>query len=67
MKSKYREGIAKKGGAETVYRFKEGLGWKEGVVFLRGGGGVDTPMHNMFRSRPQRLIRGLLTIKSTTS
>ena len=40
--------LCKKGGAWTVCRFKEGLGEKEGVVFLAGGGrGVDTPMHAM--------------------
>ena len=31
--------IAKKVRAWTVYRFKRGLGEKEGVVFLRGRGG----------------------------
>ena len=35
----YREELPKKGegGAWTVYRFKGGLGEKEGMVFLRGG------------------------------
>ena len=37
------------GGAWTVCKFKrgQGLGKKEGVVFLRGKVVVDTPMHTM--------------------
>ena len=35
------------GGAWTVCSFKGELGQKEGVVFLRGGGGVDIPMLTM--------------------
>ena len=38
MKNQYIGGIAKKVGAGTVCRFKMGLGKKEGVVFLKGGG-----------------------------
>ena len=30
---------------KNYLRFKEGLGKKEGVLFLKGG--VDTPMHTM--------------------
>ena len=46
-------GIARKGGAWTVCRFKEGgLARQMRGVFLRGGGGwgwgVDTPVHTMF-------------------
>ena len=39
--------MSKKGVAWTVCRFKEGFGKKEEVVFLRGGGGVDTPMDTL--------------------
>ena len=45
-KTKYRGGIAKRGGTWTVCRFKGGLSEKEGgIVFEREG--VDTPMHAM--------------------
>ena len=38
----------KGGGAWTVCQLKRGLGKnEEGGVFFFGGGGVDTPMHNM--------------------
>ena len=40
--------------AGTVGRFKEGLGKKEEVVFLREWG-VDTPMHTMLR--PATLLK----------
>ena len=40
--------------AGTVCRFKEGLGKKEEVVFLREWG-VDTPMHTMLR--PATLLK----------
>ena len=41
MKNQYRVGgIAYKGGAWKVCRFKEGLNKKEGVVFSRGGGSI---------------------------
>ena len=38
MKNQYIRGHCLKRGVWTVYRFKRGLGKKEGVVFLRGGG-----------------------------
>ena len=44
MKNQYTGELSKKGGGWTVCRFKEGLGEKEEVVFLRR---VDTPMHTM--------------------
>ena len=40
-----------KRGAWTVCQFKGRLGKKEGVVFLRGEGGVDTPMHTKFKCK----------------
>ena len=46
MKNQYRGGIAQKGEAWTVCRFKGGLGKKERVVFLSGD---DTPMHTLSR------------------
>ena len=46
MKNQYSEGDCLKRGAWTVCQFKGGLGKKEGVMFLRGGG-VDTPMRTM--------------------
>ena len=36
-KNQYREGIAWRVSAWTVYKFKDGLGKKEWVVFFRGG------------------------------
>ena len=48
MKNHYIGGnCLKKEGAWIVCRFKKGLGKKEGVVFLKGGGGVITPMQTM--------------------
>ena len=38
MKNQYREGDCLKRGAWTVCQFKGGLGKKEGVVLVRGGG-----------------------------
>ena len=40
QKTNTEGGIAQKGGAGTVCQFKGGLGKKEGVMFLRGGGGL---------------------------
>ena len=37
----YRGGDCLKEGHWTVFRFKRGLGEKEGLVFLRGGGGYE--------------------------
>ena len=52
MKNHYIGGnCLKKEGAWIVCRFKKGLGKKEGVVFLKGGGGgvggLITPMQTM--------------------
>ena len=47
-----RELRKKGGGAWTVCSFKNGFGNKEGGVFLRGGSGVDIPVHtkrNIFK------------------
>ena len=47
-KNQYRGGLPKRG-AWKVCRFKGGLARKRGGVFEgRGGGGVDTPIHNMY-------------------
>ena len=47
MKNHYIGGnCLKKEGAWIVCRFKKGLGKKEGVVFFKGGGGVDNPNAN---------------------
>ena len=50
MKNHYIGGnCLKKEGTWIVCRFKKGLGKKEGVVFLKGGGvgGLITPMQTM--------------------
>ena len=39
--------MPKKEGAWTVFRFKEDLTRKRGVVFLKGEGGFDTLMNTM--------------------
>ena len=41
MKNQYIGGDCLKEGRWTVFRFKRGLGEKEGLVFLRGGGGYE--------------------------